>query len=539
MIKDPICGMTVNPDTALHAERDGQTFHFCSDQCRQQFLAATSVAKRASPCVIVIFGASGDLTKRKLLPALYNLAANGLLAEDFAIIGVARRPWSEAEFRQQMRDGMEAFATQKVDTKLWSKLEPRILYCQGSFDDPATYEHLKTMMAESDAAHHTGGNAMFYLSVQPGSFAAVAQQLHASGLTDETEQAWRRIVIEKPFGRDLASARALNASLSAILTERQIYRIDHYLGKETAQNLLVFRLGNSMVEPVWNRNFIDHIEITVAETLGIESRGAFYENAGAFRDIMQNHMLVLMALIAMEPPASLVGEAVRNEKVKLLESIRIPTPADVLRDTVRGQYGLGEMSGKPTVSYRSEPNVSATSVIETFTAMKLWVDNWRWAGVPFYLRTGKRLARRVTEIVVHFKCPPLSLFGGTECSPLGPNLLIMHIQPEEGITLQMRAKTPGPTIHTQAVTLDFDYAQFGKIAPTTGYEKLLYDCMMGDATLFHRADMVEAAWKLVEPILTTWAAHPPPDFPNYTPGTWGPTAAAELMTRDGHHWWTS
>ena len=539
MIKDPICGMTVNPDTALHAERDGQTFHFCSDQCRQQFLAATSVAQRASSCVIVIFGASGDLTKRKLLPALYNLAANGLLPEDFAIIGVARRPWSEAEFRQQMRDGMEAFATQKVDAELWAKLEPRIHYCQGSFDDPTTYDRLKTMMAESETTHHTGGNALFYLSVQPGSFAAVAQQLHASGLTEEKEQVWRRIVIEKPFGRDLASARALNASWSAILNERQIYRIDHYLGKETAQNLLVFRLGNSMVEPIWNRRYIDHIEITVAETLGIEGRGAFYENAGAFRDMMQNHMLMLMALIAMEPPTSLAGESVRNEKVKLLESIRIPTLADVLRDTVRGQYGPGEMSGKPTVGYRSEPNVSATSMIETFTAMKLWVDNWCWAGVPFYLRTGKRLDRRVTEIVVHFKSPPLSLFGGTECSPLGPNLLIMHIQPEEGITLQMRAKTPGPTIHTQAVTLDFDYAQFGSIAATTGYEKLLYDCMMGDATLFHRADMVEAAWKLADPILNAWATNPPKDFPNYGAGTWGPPEAGQLLQRDGCHWWTT
>ncbi|CAN5893252.1 glucose-6-phosphate dehydrogenase [soil metagenome] len=539
MNKDPICGMTVNPGAALHAERDGQIFHFCSDNCRQQFLSATSFAKQTEACVIVIFGASGDLTKRKLLPALYNLAAKGLLPEDFAIIGVARRPWSEAEFRQQMQDGMETFATQKMNAELWAKLEPRIHYCQGSFDDPTTYDRLKTMMTESEATHHTGGNALFYLSVQPDSFAAVAQQLHASGLTEEKEQVWRRIVIEKPFGRDLASARALNTSLSAILNERQIYRIDHYLGKETAQNLLVFRLGNSMIEPIWNRNYIDHIEITAAESIGIEGRGAFYENAGAFRDMMQNHMFMLMALIAMEPPTSLAGEAVRNEKVKLLESIRIPTPEDVLRDTVRGQYGPSEADGKAIVGYRSETNVSATSIIETFAAMKLWIDNWRWAGVPFYLRTGKRLARRVTEIVVHFKSPPLSLFGGTECSPLGPNLLIMHIQPEEGITLQMRAKTPGPTIHTQAVTLDFDYSQFGGVAPTTGYEKLLYDCMLGDATLFHRTDMVEAAWKVADPILNTWANNPPQDFPNYTPETWGPSAAAELMSRDGHHWWTS
>ncbi|MEO6754039.1 MAG: glucose-6-phosphate dehydrogenase, partial [Chthoniobacteraceae bacterium] len=342
-----------------------------------------------------------------------------------------------------------------------------------------------------------------------------------------------------PFGHDLTSARELNATLSAALHERQIFRVDHYLGKETAQNLLVFRLGNSMVEPIWNRRYIDHIEITVGETIGIGSRGAFYETAGAFRDVMQNHMFMLLALVAMEPPASLAGEAVRNEKVKFLEAMRLLKPEEVLRDTVRGQYGPGEIGGKPTAGYRSEPNVSVNSGVETFAAMKLWVDNWRWAGVPFYLRTGKRLHRRVTEIVVHFKCPPLSLFGGTECSPLGPNLLIMHIQPEDGITLQMRAKTPGPTIHTQAVTLDFDYAQFGAVAATTGYEKLLYDCMMGDATLFHRADMVEAAWKVGDPILNAWENNPPKDFPNYAAGTWGPPEAGQLLQRDGYRWWTT
>ena len=530
--------MTVNPDTALHAERDGQTFYFCGDECLQQFQNASAVSQRAGPCVIVIFGASGDLTKRKLMPSLCNLVASGLIHEDFAIIGVARRPWSEAEFRQQMRDGMEAFAPQKVDMELWVKLEPRIHYCQGSFDDPTTYERLKTMMAEAETTHHTGGNALFYLSVQHGSFAAIAQHLHTSGLTGENEQVWRRVVIEKPFGQDLASASALNASLSAILAERQIYRIDHYLGKETAQNLMVFRLGNSMIEPIWNRQYIDHIEISVAETLGVEGRGVVYEKAGAFRDVMQNHMFMLLALVAMEPPTSLAGEAVRNEKVKLLEAMRLPKPEEVLRDSVRGQYGPGEIDGKPVVGYRSEPNVSAASVVETFAAMKFWVDNWRWAGVPFYLRTGKRLNRRVTEIVVHFKSPPLALFGGTECSPLGPNLLIMHIQPEEGITLQMRAKTPGPTIHAQAVTLDFDYSQFGTVAPTTGYEKLLYDCMIGDQTLFHRSDMVEAAWKVGDPIMDAWENNPPKDFPNYAPGSWGPPEAGLLMQRDGCRWWT-
>ncbi len=538
MTKDPICGMTVESSSALHAERGGLTFYFCSEDCRQKFLSAPATCP-AGPCAIVIFGASGDLTKRKLLPSLYNLAAAGFLPEDFAIIGVARREWSREFFLQQLREAMPQFASRKIDPALWAKFEERTYYCQGSFDDPKTYEKLTTLLGACEREHRTGGNALFFLSVQPISFSPITRQLHAHGLVAETPPAWRRVIVEKPFGRDLVSARELNATLSAALHERQIFRVDHYLGKETAQNLLVFRLGNSMVEPIWNRRYIDHIEITVAETIGIESRGVFYETAGAFRDVMQNHMFMLLALVAMEPPTSLAGEAVRNEKVKLLEAMRLLTPEEVLRDTVRGQYGPGEIGGKPTAGYRSEPNVSATSVVETFAAMKLWVDNWRWAGVPFYLRTGKRLDRRVTEIVVHFKSPPLSLFGGTECSPLGPNLLIMHIQPEEGITLQMRAKTPGPTIHTQAVTLDFDYSQFGAVAPSTGYEKLLYDCMVGDSTLFHRADMVEAAWRVGDPILNAWQNNPPNDFPNYLAGTWGPPEAGQLLQRDGYRWWTT
>lgn len=530
--------MTVNPDTALHAESDGQTHYFCSNECRQQFLTASAVSQRAGPCVIVIFGASGDLTKRKLLPSLCNLLANGTLGEDFAIIGVGRREWSDDDFKQQMREAVSEFATQKVDPALWTSLEQRMRYCSGSYTDPATYQKLETMLSESEPKHHTGGNVLFYLSVPPATFGPIAQQLHAKGLLRETPPVWRRVIIEKPFGHDLASARELNATLASALTESQIFRIDHYLGKETAQNLLVFRLGNSMIEPVWNRTFIDHVEITAAETMGIEGRGAFYETAGAFRDMMQTHLLTLLALITMEPPASLAGEAVRNEKAKLLGAIRIPKPEHVMRDTVRGQYGPGQVNGKPVAGYREEPGVSPESTIETFGAARLWVDNWRWAGVPFYLRTGKRLSRRVTEIVIHFKSPPLSLFGGTECCPLGPNLLIMHIQPGEGITLQMRAKMPGPTIRTRAVTLDFDYSQFGKIAPTTGYEKLLYDCLVGDATLFHRTDMVEAAWKVADPILNTWASLPREHLPVYAPGTWGPPEAEHLLAGDGL-WWTA
>ena len=538
MTRDPICGMTVNSDNAFHAARDGQMFYFCSSECLQQFQNASAVSQRAGSCAIVIFGASGDLTKRKLMPSLCNLVASGLMAEDFAIIGVGRREWTDEDFRQQMQEAVSEFATQKVDPALWTNIEQRLRYCHGAYTDPETYQNLSAILAESDAKHQTGGNALFYLSVPPASFAPIAQQLHTNGLLQESPPVWRRLVIEKPFGHDLASARELNTTLSSALAESQIFRIDHYLGKETAQNLLVFRLGNSMIEPVWNRTFIDHVEITAAESIGIEGRAVFYETAGAFRDMMQTHMLMMLALITMEPPALLSGEALRNEKVKLLQAIRIPKPEDVMRDTVRGQYGPGQINGMPIVGYREEPGVSPESMVETFAAAKLWVDNWRWAGVPFYLRTGKKLARRVTEIVVRFKSPPLSLFGGTECSPLGPNLLIMHIQPEEGITLQMRAKTPGPTIRTRAVTLDFDYAQFGKIAPTTGYEKLLYDCLTGDPTLFHRADMVEAAWKVADPILNTWASLPSEHLPSYAPGTWGPSETEHLLA-DGAHWWTA
>ncbi len=478
----------------------------------------------AEPSIIVIFGASGDLTKRKLLPSLYNLATYGLLSPNTAIVGVARRELSPEVFRDQLTEAIAQFGTQKIDSALWAKFRERIYYCQGDFDDPMTYNKLSQLLAEAGKKHATNGNALFYLSVQPGYFGAIAEQLKASGLTSEAEDRWRRVIIEKPFGRDLASARTLNAKLSSALQEKQIYRIDHYLGKETAQNLLVFRLGNSMFEPIWNRRYIDHVQITVAESIGVEGRGSFYETAGAFRDV--------------EPPTSLSGEAVRNEKVKLLESMRLLKAEEVLQGTVRGQYGPGLVDGKKTPAYREEPNVLPTSTVETFAAMKLAVDNWRWAGVPFYLRSGKRLPRRSTEIVVRFKSPPISLFTDSESDPLGPNRLIMHIQPKEGITFQVRAKTPGPSICTKGVKLEFDYHQFGAVAPTTGYEKLLYDCMVGDSTLFHRTDMVEAAWKVADPILDAWGNNPPKDFPNYAPGAWGPPAAELLMKRDNHEWWT-
>jgi len=498
---------------------------------------ACPIPQAVEPCALVIFGASGDLTKRKLVPSLYNLGSYHLLPADFSIIGVARRPLTDEIFRNQLGKDLAELGTQPVDPNLWNVFRGRISYCAGEFDNPATYKKLAESLAESEKNFKTSGNVVFYLSVQPDYFGAIAQRLSEAGLLRE-ENGWRRVIIEKPFGHDLDSARKLNAELTSVLQEHQIYRIDHYLGKETAQNLLVFRLGNAIFEPIWNRRYIDHVQLTVAESIGVEGRGAFYESAGAFRDVMQNHMFMLLALIAMEPPTSLEGEAIRNEKVKLLRSIRQTTPEEALMNTVRGQYGEGIAGGKKVPAYRQEPNVNPNSTVETFAAIKLLIENWRWAGVPFYLRSGKRMPRRTTQIVFRFKTPPLSLFATNEADPIAPNYLIFNIQPDEGITLQVRAKIPGPTICTRSVRLEFGYDQFGDRQPTTGYEKLLYDCMVGDSSLFHRSDMVEAAWEAASPILEAWNNNPPSDFPNYAPGTWGPEAATRLIERDHHHWWS-
>src|ERR1700756_128878 len=495
------------------------------------------IPRAGEPCAIVIFGATGDLTKRKLVPSLYNLASYHLLPKNFSIIGVARSEWSDEQFQAQLGKDLAQLGTQPVDPNIWDGFRDRMLYCSGSFDDPKTYEKLGQRLAESAKKLGTNGNVLFYLSVQPSFFATIAKMLAQYGLTRE-EGNWRRVIIEKPFGHDLASALELNRDLTGALQEHQIYRIDHYLGKETAQNLLVFRLGNAIFEPVWNRRYIDHVQLIVAESIGVEGRGAFYETAGAFRDVMQNHMFMLLALIAMEPPTSLDGEAIRNEKVKLLQSIHFSTPEEALTDTVRGQYGEGIVGDKKVSRYRQEPNVNPNSTVETYAAIKLRIDNWRWAGVPFYLRSGKRMPRRTTTIVIRFKTPPLSLFATNEADPISPNYLIFKIQPEEGIALQVRAKIPGPTICTRSVKLDFGYDQFGDRQPTTGYEKLLYDCMVGDGSLFHRSDVVEAAWEAAAPILEAWNNNPPTDFPNYASGTWGPEAATRLIERDKPHWWS-
>src|SRR5260221_12855789 len=484
--------------------------------------------RAGDPCAIVIFGASGDLTKRKLIPSLYNLCSYGLLPANFSIIGISRTEWSDDDFRNHLGKELAELGTQPINPKIWDEFRKRMMYCPGSFDDPKSYECLQVRLDESAKRLGTAGNVLFYLSVQPDFFAVIPKMLTERRLTRE-EGCWRRIIIEKPFGRDLATAGEWNAKLTVVLKEHQIYRIDHYLGKETEQNLLVFRLGNAVFEPIWNRRYIDHVQLTVAETIGVELRGAFYEQTGAFRDVMQNHMFMLLALIAMEPPNSLQGETVRNEKVKLLQAVRPASPEEALASTVRGQYGPGQIDGVSVPGYRQEKNVNPESNVETYAAVKLMIDNWRWAGVPFYLRSGKRLGKRMTQIVVRFKTPPLALFGSNENEMIAPNRLIFYIQPEEGITFQVRAKVPGPSLATNAVHLDFDYSQFGERAPTTGYEKLLYDCMVGDSTLIHRSDMVEPTWESAQPILHAWGNNPPKDFPNYAAGTWGPKAADELL----------
>ncbi|HEX9289496.1 MAG TPA: glucose-6-phosphate dehydrogenase [Anaeromyxobacteraceae bacterium] len=488
------------------------------------------------PCAIVIFGATGDLTKRKLLPSLYNLSVKGLLPRDFALVGVVRKPMDDEAFRELMTREMAEFATAPVDAGVWAEFRARLHCVSGDLDRPETFRDLAERLAELDREHHTGGNAIFYLATPPDAFAPLVRQLGAAGLVREDGARWRRVIVEKPFGRDLDSARALNDELTSVLRERQIFRIDHYLGKETVQNILVFRFANGIFEPVWNRRYIDHVQITVAEELGIEGRGAYYEKAGVLRDIIQNHIFQLLTLVAMEPPSTLGAEAVRNEKVKVLDAIRTMQPEEILGATVRGQYGEGLVGGKRVPSYRQEPGVAPTSKTETYAALRLLVDNWRWAGVPFYVRSGKRLARRVTLISIEFKSPPLMLFRGAGVEAIERNRLEMFIQPEEAIAVRMKAKIPGQAIRLADVDLRFGYQDFGPQMPATGYEHLLYDCMVGDATLFHRWDQVEAAWRIATPVLDLWASLPARDFPNYAAGSWGPSAADELIRKDGRKW---
>lgn len=496
----------------------------------------SEIGQPAGGCVMIIFGASGDLTKRKLIPAVYNLSREKLLREDFAIVGFARRPMSHDDFRRKMTEGLRQHATGPVDSRLWSRLANRIYYARGQFEDGSAYRNLHKLLSRIDREHGTGGNYFHYLATGPEFFAPVVQQLEAAGLTRQTEGRWRRIIVEKPYGHDLQSARSLNRELIQALDESQLYRIDHYLGKETVQNILVFRFSNGIFEPIWNRRYIDHVQITVAETLGVEQRGGYYDQAGALRDMVPNHIFQLISLTAMEPPVSFAADSVRDEQEKILRAIQPLGPEEILTRTVRGQYGPGLSQGQSTPAYRSEVRVPPDSNTETYVALKILIDNWRWSGVPFYLRTGKALPRRVTEIAIQFKQAPFILFRKTPVDRLMSNRLVLHLQPNEGISLRFGAKIPGPLLRLGAVDMDFRYRETFGTTSSTGYERLLYDCMVGDATLFQRADMVETAWSIVEPILDAWKASPPGAFPNYAAGTWGPGEAEELMRRDGRRW---
>lgn len=494
------------------------------------------MAQKAPPGVLVIFGAGGDLTKRKLFPALYNLAKEGLLLENFAVVGFGRSAPPTDKFQQAVREDLKKYANEECNPKWVEWLAERAQTVVAEFSDATGFSKLRELLTQIDVKYQTGGNYLFYLATAPQFFATIPQMLQQAGLTEEKEGRWRRVIVEKPFGRDLQSAKELNTALRAVLREEQIYRIDHYLGKETVQNILVFRFANGIFEPVWNRRYIDHVQITVSETVGVEMRGGYYETSGALRDMLPNHMFQLVTLIAMEPPISFDANAVRDEQAKILRAIQPFTPEDVLSRTARGQYGAGKIDGESAPGYRGEPRVSPQSNTETFVATKLKIDNWRLADVPFYLRTGKRLPKRVTEIVIQFRRPPFVLFRQTPVAHLTPNQLVLNIQPDEGIALNFSAKVPGPVVRLGSVEMDFCYAdQFGRSA-ATGYERLLYDAMLGDATLFQREDMVEAAWSVVQPILDVWQALPPRKFPNYAAGTWGPEEAEEMMAKDGRKW---
>ena len=497
----------------------------------------SNTQRTADPCVMVIFGATGDLTKRKLFPALYNLAKDGFLPENFAIIGVGRQELETGDFRSQIIADLKKFVEIAPDKKLIEWFEQRTYYTGGDFDDDKKlFKDIKDLLGEVCAAHQIPENYFYYLATPPQLFANVAGKIDKNGLAKEENGNWRRFIFEKPFGRDIDSARKLNRALGKILTERQIYRIDHYLGKETVQNILVFRFGNSIFEPIWNRNFIDHVQITVAEKLGVETRGGYYDTAGALRDMIPNHIFQLITLTAMEPPVSFEADAVRDEQSKILQAIQPFTPEDVLHNAVRGQYGAGELDKKNVSEYRTEQNVPTDSNTETYAALKLSIDNWRWADVPFYIRTGKRLPAKRTDITIQFKKAPFMLFRNTSIEKLTTNRLVIHVQPDEGITMHFGAKIPGPIVNMGVVDMDFNYVDHFGEQISTGYERLLYDCMTGDATLFQRADMVEASWDVVSPILDVWQAIPARDFPNYESGDWGPKDADELLAKDGRKW---
>jgi len=497
-------------------------------------------APPAPPCVMVIFGAAGDLTKRLVVPALYNLVGAQRLPDEFRIVGVDLASKTDEEWRAGLTEMMQSFvggegefAVDQINKTAWQWLTDRMSYVQGDLNDPQTYHQLDADLVKLDKTAGTAGNRLFYLAIADRFFSVAVGGLGSAGLVTESNGQWRRVVIEKPFGHDLNSAKALNAEILKHLQEHQIYRIDHFLGKETVQNIMALRFANGLFEPMWNREHIDHVQITAAETVGVEHRGKFYEKTGALRDMVPNHVFQLLAMTAMEPPISFDADAVRAKKAEVIQAVRPPDPA---RDAVRGQYDAGTVLGKAVKAYRQEPDVASDSNTETYIACKLQIDNWRWAGVPFYLRTGKYLKRRVTEIAIRVHQAPFTLFRGTDVERMHPNWMILRIQPGEGIGLEFAAKRPGPSMKLSNVALDFAYEDYFKTAPNTGYETLLYDCMIGDATLFQRADNIEAGWAAVQPILDLWGSKPPSSFPNYAAGGDGPAEADELLARDRRAW---
>jgi glucose-6-phosphate 1-dehydrogenase len=497
-------------------------------------MATTPARRQAPPATIVIFGAAGDLTKRLVMPALYNLVRAGRLPDGLTIAGVDISDQTDESWRNSLTQMMRTFGhagAAASDDQAWSRLTRRMCYLRGDFAEPETFSRLLTIIEERERQENVA-NVLFYLAVADRFFGPVIEQFGRAGLTRQLDHYWRRIIIEKPFGHNLASAQALNAQILKVLSEDQIYRIDHFLGKETVQNILVLRFANGIFEPLWNRDHIDYVQITAAETIGVEGRGRFYEQIGALRDMVPNHLFQLLAMIGMEPPISFDADAVRTKKTELLQAIHPILP----ENAIRGQYGDGLIMSQKVKGYRDEPNVARDSGTETYVALKLEIDNWRWAGVPFYLRTGKRLSARTTEIAIQFRQAPYALFRDTPVERLPANILTLRIQPDEGLSVSFSAKRPGTDIEIDGVAMDFAYGDYFEPVATVGYETLIYDCLIGDPTLFQRADTVEVTWRAVQGLIDSWAGDPATDFPNYAAGSAGPAAADRLIARDGCAW---
>jgi glucose-6-phosphate 1-dehydrogenase len=493
--------------------------------------------KMPDPCSFVIFGATGDLTHRLVIPSLYNLQAAGLLPDRFCVVGVARNGMSNEELRDSLMQGLRQFATRPVDDAIANRLLQCVTSIEADPGDPASFDAMRAQLEELELARKTGGNRLFYLATPPNAFAPISRELGRTGLLKEEENGpWRRLVVEKPFGTDLASAKALNAELLKIVDEHQIYRIDHYLGKETVQNILVLRFANGMFEPIWNRNHIDHIQITVDEKLGVGHRGSFYDATGALRDMVPNHLFQLLSLVAMEPPIRFDANSVRTEKADVLAAIQTQSEEEALQNSVRGQYLGGVIDGVEIPDYRKTEDVNPDSTTETYVGLKLTIDNWRWAGVPFYLRTGKALGLKRTEVAIKFKEAPFSMFSCTAADKLAENYLVIGVEPTEGIALQFNTKVPGPSIHINGVEMKFRYKDYFKAEPSTGYETLIYDCMIGDNILFQRADSVEAGWTAVQPFLEAWKKAGARGLEFYKAGSEGPLGAEQLLKCDGRSW---